>query len=604
MLDLQTKMVGTAKATKENLYGDKSDKMGIVSYTDNKDGDNRLNQEAFRYNQRLSSKTNGGIQLDYAFLRNRVQDSNYWLENLYGKTARKNRGMGGEKVALVLTDFGYTVAKTDEESDIKVGFDNINAIGPVKLYNKGSENGKAKGEEELNFLEPFASDFIRFRIYDVVNDIALPFRATIKDYSDSFSAEFSSIQYIGRPDQVYVYKGFSRKSSFSFIVHIGSPVELEPTWQKINYLAGLCYPADYVNNSVGMVGPLTKITIGDMVPGYYALINSVSIKPIMNSGWGTGKQRQLPRHVEIGMEVQFLHTSQDLPRTISPHFGDLSMLRLYDIDTIKAAKSVNKPIQSTDYFSPRWAGENRLKVSNFTENIDGGVMGDRSKMISRLTEWNDTQNKLAGVEKTPTELKDENKPPPPVADPIMVKAIETGIGPKYGSFLNQGIMDTNEKKAKEQQGLIKKTLEYEMKLTKYMTEYINEMWDNIYLKIDGNADPDKCRNVAMGYVQDLNETLSNSKEMGLIGLAQNIITQFEPKLITKLCEVLYITPPNPLTYNIFLETYMNQYVGGISWKDFLIAAKRDYGQKYPKTPGMLLGKLKPPVEPIGVFSVV
>ena len=63
------------------------------------------------------------------------------------------------------------------------------------------------------------------------------FRAYVEDIQDSYSANWNSVNYPGRGEEFFKYGGFNRDIGFSFKVHVGSRVELFPTYQKLNYLA-------------------------------------------------------------------------------------------------------------------------------------------------------------------------------------------------------------------------------------------------------------------------------------------------------------------------------------------------------------------------------
>ena len=101
--------------------------------------------------------------------------------------------------------------------------------------------------------------------------------ATLSGISDSYSPEWSSQRYIGRPDNVHVYQGVSRELSFDFVVAPFSKQEMLVCWEKLNYLAGLTYPTwKKIGNTSRMDAPFTALTIGNMftkTPGY---INSLS----------------------------------------------------------------------------------------------------------------------------------------------------------------------------------------------------------------------------------------------------------------------------------------------------------------------------------------
>jgi len=90
-----------------------------------------------------------------------------------------------------------------------------------------------------------SKDVIFFYFYDLINEVYIPFRATIKGLSDQHSAEWEEVSYIGRADKLFMYKGFSRDVNFSFTVYANSAIEMLPMWERINYLVGLTRPSKY-----------------------------------------------------------------------------------------------------------------------------------------------------------------------------------------------------------------------------------------------------------------------------------------------------------------------------------------------------------------------
>lgn len=91
-------------------------------------------------------------------------------------------------------------------------------------------------------------DVIFLYFFDLVNKKYIPFRASeLSSISDSNSAEWDTISYLGRADKLFIYKGFSRDVNFSFKVYANSIEELIPMWERINYLTGLVRPSKYTD---------------------------------------------------------------------------------------------------------------------------------------------------------------------------------------------------------------------------------------------------------------------------------------------------------------------------------------------------------------------
>ena len=89
------------------------------------------------------------------------------------------------------------------------------------------------------------------------------FRAFLGAISDNYTANWDGMQYVGRGENFYTYKGFDRKVSLSSTVAAQSKRELMIMYRKLNYLASNLAP-DYSGYGY-MRGPLVTLTIG----GYF-----------------------------------------------------------------------------------------------------------------------------------------------------------------------------------------------------------------------------------------------------------------------------------------------------------------------------------------------
>ena len=137
------------------------------------------------------------------------------------------------------------------------------------------------------------SDFIKFRISVVNNDNPsertwITFRAFIDSFSDSFSAQWSGVKYVGRGEQFQTYGGFGREISMGFTVAVQSRQEQFPLYEKLNYLASLCAP-DYSDEGF-MRGNLVYLTVGDYLSDVPGVLKGISIGGFEQSSWEIAKK--------------------------------------------------------------------------------------------------------------------------------------------------------------------------------------------------------------------------------------------------------------------------------------------------------------------------
>ncbi len=178
-----------------------------------------------------------------------------------------------------------------------------------------------------------SNDFIKFRIRDAVNGKWIIFPALITGITDNSQANYSKIQYIGRPDSVHVYQNFNRSISFNLKVLATNENELGIVWQKVSALKGLTQPSFkpffYDNKKIKSTGekftrptaPYVYLTIGDMfknTPGYFESVN-VTIPEA--ASWEIIEGAQFPHMCDISCTFQYI--GRELPATTSINYDGL-----------------------------------------------------------------------------------------------------------------------------------------------------------------------------------------------------------------------------------------------------------------------------------------
>jgi hypothetical protein len=158
---------------------------------------------------------------------------------------------------------------------------NLTPIFSAKAGTIGDEiNIPGIGKKNIN-------DLVKFRIQALNGDNPtqadwMIFRAYITQFSDNTDASWNSVKYAGRGEDFYIYNGFSRKVQIGFKIAALSSQEMQPMYQKLNYLMGNLMP-DY--KGVLMRGPLVKMTIGNWLDGQDGILNNVSYTVPNDSPW-------------------------------------------------------------------------------------------------------------------------------------------------------------------------------------------------------------------------------------------------------------------------------------------------------------------------------
>ena len=185
-----------------------------------------------------------------------------------------------------------TYPTIDDPSKSKSG---ANIIGGYDKYNTLEPLSGDRGEEptDLTYGVDQSKDLIFFYFYDLVNEKYIPFRATLNSISEANQVTWDPVEYLGRADKLYLYKGFERTLSFGFTVYANSLKELVPMWKRINYLVGLARPSKYTasesdNISSFMYPPMITFRMGDLYYDQPAVLTSVAVNIPDDAGmWET-----------------------------------------------------------------------------------------------------------------------------------------------------------------------------------------------------------------------------------------------------------------------------------------------------------------------------
>ena len=109
------------------------------------------------------------------------------------------------------------------------------------------------------------------------------FRAFIDEFSDNYTSKWDPVQYVGRGEELYNYKGFGREISMGWTVYAQSKAELIPMYNKLNYLASSLAP-DYSSGGY-MRGNIVRLTMGGYLYDQPGIIKGLSYGIPQESPW-------------------------------------------------------------------------------------------------------------------------------------------------------------------------------------------------------------------------------------------------------------------------------------------------------------------------------
>lgn len=155
------------------------------------------------------------------------------------------------------------------------------------------------------------NDYIKFAFTSISlakNQTAV-FRATLRGLTDTVTPTWNADEFVGRADMAYTYKNFERTLAFDFDIAIGHPFDLKPTYNKINFLYGLCYPAQYQATNIGMFSPLLKLTIGDLYKNVLGFLETFAVTVDDNATWEIEEGFQVPKLISINIGFKTIWSS-------------------------------------------------------------------------------------------------------------------------------------------------------------------------------------------------------------------------------------------------------------------------------------------------------
>ncbi len=163
------------------------------------------------------------------------------------------------------------------------------ALPANELYALDKINALKMYESTVVDLTKATNDLCKFRIAVIDNNKGdgtatyIHFRAFIDGFSDNYNADWGSVKYVGRAEELYNYEGFNREISLDFTVYAQSKAELIPMYKKLNYLASTLAP-DY--NSAGfMRGNFVRLTVGGYLYEQPGIIMGLNYTVPMESTW-------------------------------------------------------------------------------------------------------------------------------------------------------------------------------------------------------------------------------------------------------------------------------------------------------------------------------
>lgn len=217
------------------------------------------------------------------------------------------------------------------------------------------------------------------------------FRAFIDSFSDSYDADWSPIEYMGRAEKLYKYKGFGRKISMAFTVVAQSREEITAMYDKLNFLASSLAP-EYLDSLTSgyMAGNIAYITLGEYIYDQPGIITSLTFDIPEESPW------------EIGIDDAGNRLDVDDVRQV-PHMIKVSGFNFTPIHKFRPEKQTFKNdklgTDSTRLLNTgtqRYVDQRRPESTNYDKEVQEAYTSNLEKeRLRKLKENNDAVARLS-----------------------------------------------------------------------------------------------------------------------------------------------------------------------------------------------------------------
>ncbi len=247
-------------------------------------------------------------------------------------------------ITSISPDYSDPNVTIDGNIDSRINYANPSAKGNKIRYSKGKigQDGKVMITDRINALPLYKSsgpagtqegqmggvknDFVKFRIAAIDPEnpsekIYMHFRAFLDQFSDQYTGNWNTTQYMGRGEEFYKYDKFQRDINLAFTVAAQSKPELMVMYRKLNYLASNLAP-DYTTFGY-MAGPLVQLTVGGWCYELPGFIRSMTIDVPQESTW----------EIAINDEGTFDRSVKEMP-----HMVKVSSLTFQPIHSFRPSK--------------------------------------------------------------------------------------------------------------------------------------------------------------------------------------------------------------------------------------------------------------------------
>lgn len=178
----------------------------------------------------------------------------------------------------------------------------LNKKPPLDNYEQRLGMPSNKADTINNSVQATANDLVKLKIYSQRDDVTLQFRSYLTAFNDNYTANYTDVNYIGRPDTLKIYRGSTRTINLAFKIPLMSEDELPVIYQKLEKLVQIGIMGKV---SEYMVGPFLKLTVGGWLSKTPVIINSLKYDTNpLDYSWDI--EKEVPQVVDVSMDCVVL----------------------------------------------------------------------------------------------------------------------------------------------------------------------------------------------------------------------------------------------------------------------------------------------------------
>jgi len=173
----------------------------------------------------------------------------------------------------------------------------------------------------MNLANQYTGDINEIKIYSLVSEQQIIFKAFLTDFSDSYTSNWNSEEIYGKMDPIYTFKNTIRRISIAFDVPSYNTTEATQNLNNSDLLIHSLYPRynDVVGTGTANLGspPLFRIKFANLIAteaknkgnngGLLGTINGYTFRPELESGFFFTSNKIIPKLFKVNFEFNVIH---------------------------------------------------------------------------------------------------------------------------------------------------------------------------------------------------------------------------------------------------------------------------------------------------------